>query len=126
MKRVKRNDVSFIKTIVIEGVITVSYTHLDVYKRQGLNRLTKTTLNTTTPLEISYTYQLSERNEGSEDYYRTTKVLSLIHIFTAKNGEVFNKVSFKKNGLKEMLYSNMIESKIGEGYTIIKMCIRDR
>jgi len=38
---------------------------------------------------------------------------------TAKNGEVFNKVSFKKNGLKEMLYSNMIESKIGEGYTII-------
>ena len=52
----------------IDGGKNITYTY------DGLNRLTKTTLNTTTPLEISYTYQLSERNEGSEDYYRTTKV----------------------------------------------------
>ena len=52
----------------IDGGKNITYTY------DGLNRLTKTTLNTTEPLEISYVYELSDRNEEGEDYYRTTKV----------------------------------------------------
>ena len=34
----KGKEVSYDKTVLEDGTITVSYTHLDVYKRQGIDK----------------------------------------------------------------------------------------
>ncbi len=62
------------------------------YSYDNILRRTQTTINTTNPINIKYTYLVSDRNEGDSQTYRTTKV------GWEQIGELIYKYEYDDNG----------------------------
>ena len=68
-----------VQRTVQRTVITVSYTHLDVYKRQDLARV-GILIHTRSDLLAMQSFPLFEKDEHDTDRYDGSQHLSLIHI----------------------------------------------
>ena len=72
------------------------------YSYDNILRRTQTTINTTNPINIKYTYLVSDRNEGDSQTYRTTKVGweqigDLIYKYEYDDNGNITKISRKKD-----------------------------